>query len=135
MQSTRVSEKIDVFSFGVVLLELTTGKEASYGDQQSSLSEWAWRHILIGDNVEELLDKNVTEASYINEMCTVFKLGVMCTATLPTSRPSMKDALQILQSLAEPLFYAEKGFDHYYDARPLLKSSKEAILNVDHDSE
>ncbi|XP_047149486.1 receptor-like protein kinase HSL1 [Vigna umbellata] len=135
VQSTRVNEKIDVFSFGVVLLELTTGKEASYGDQHSSLSEWAWRHILIGGNVEELLDKNVTEASYLNEMCTVFKLGVMCTATLPTSRPSMKDALQILQSLAEPLFYAEKCFDHYYDARPLLKSSKEAILNVDHDSE
>ena len=131
MQSTRVSEKIDVFSFGVVLLELTTGKEASYGDQHSSLSEWAWRHILIGGNVEELLDKDVIEGSYLDEMCTVFKLGIMCTATLPTSRPSMKDALQILQSLGEPLFYGEKNFGHHYDATPLLKSSKETRLHVD----
>ncbi|KAL5173918.1 Receptor-like protein kinase HSL1 [Glycine soja] len=132
VQTTRVSEKIDVFSFGVVLLELTTGKEANYGDQHSSLSEWAWRHVLIGGNVEELLDKDVMEAIYSDEMCTVFKLGVLCTATLPASRPSMREALQILQSLGEPFAYGDqKNFGHYYDAIPLLKSSeKETRLDV-----
>ncbi|RDY03231.1 Receptor-like protein kinase HSL1, partial [Mucuna pruriens] len=124
VQTTRVSEKIDVFSFGVVLLELTTGKEANYGDQHSSLSEWAWRHILIGGNVEELLDKDVMEAGYLDEMCTVFKLGIMCTATLPASRPSMKDALHILLALGEPSAYGDKNFGHYYDAMPLLKNSQ-----------
>nr|KYP61708.1 LRR receptor-like serine/threonine-protein kinase ERL1 [Cajanus cajan] len=125
VQTTRVSEKIDVFSFGVVLLELTTGKEANYGDQHSSLSEWAWRHILIGSNVEELLDKDIKEAINLDEMCTVFKLGVMCTATLPATRPSMKEALQILLTLGEPYPYGDKNFSHYYDAIPLLKNSKE----------
>ncbi|KAK7314816.1 hypothetical protein VNO77_33344 [Canavalia gladiata] len=124
VQTTRVSEKIDVFSFGVVLLELTTGKEANYGDQHSSLAEWAWRHILIGSSVEELLDKDVMEAIYLDEMCTVFKLGVMCTSTLPATRPSMKDALQILLSLGEPFAYGDNNFGHYYDAIPLLKNSK-----------
>lgn len=121
-----------MFSFGVVLLELTTGKEANYGDQHSSLSEWAWRHVLIGGNVEELLDKDVMEAIYSDEMCTVFKLGVLCTATLPASRPSMREALQILQSLGEPFAYGDqKNFGHYYDAIPLLKSSeKETRLDV-----
>ncbi|KHM99760.1 LRR receptor-like serine/threonine-protein kinase HSL2 [Glycine soja] len=137
VQTTRVSEKIDVFSFGVVLLELTTGKEANYGDQHSSLSEWAWRHVLIGGNVEELLDKDVMEAIYSDEMCTVFKLGVLCTATLPASRPSMREALQILKSLGEPFAYGDqKKFGHYYDAIPLLKSSeKETRLNVANHSE
>ncbi|KAL2334399.1 hypothetical protein Fmac_015612 [Flemingia macrophylla] len=132
VQTTRVSEKIDVFSFGVVLLELTTGKEANFGDQNSSLSEFAWRHILIGGNVEELLDKDVMEASYLDEMCTVFKLGVMCTATLPATRPSMKEALQILLTLGEPFPYGDKNFGHHYDDIPLLKNSKEDTrLDVD----
>ncbi|KAK2367342.1 receptor protein kinase HSL1 [Trifolium repens] len=132
VQTTRVTEKIDVFSFGVVLLELTTGKEANYGDQYSSLSEWAWRQTLLGINVEELLDKDVMEASYLNEMCTVFKLGVMCTATLPSSRPSMKEVMQILLSFAEPLAYGKNKVGHYYDADPLLKNSKsDTRLDVD----
>ncbi|XP_027358654.1 receptor-like protein kinase 5 [Abrus precatorius] len=132
VQTTRVSEKIDVFSFGVVLLELATGKEANYGDQHSSLSEWAWRHILVGSNVEELLDKDVMEASYSDEMCSVFRLGVMCTATLPASRPSMKEALQILLSLGESFAYGEKNYGHCYDAMPLLKNSKsDTMLDVD----
>jgi len=115
-------------------LELTTGKEANYGDQYSSLSEWSWRHIVLGSNVEELLDKDVMEASYMDEMCTVFKLGVMCTATLPSSRPSMKEVLQILLSFAEPLAYGEKKVGHYYDADPLLKDSKrDTKLDVDDD--
>lgn len=119
-----------MFSFGVVLLELSTGKEANYGDQHSSLAEWAWRHFRLGTNVEELLDKDVMEASYLDEMCTVLKLGVMCTATIPSSRPSMKEVLQILLSCREPLAYGEIG--HYYDVVPLLKNSKEdTMLDVD----
>lgn len=121
-----------MYSFGVVLLELTTGKEANYGDQHSSLAEWAWRHILIGSNVEDLLDKDVMEASYIDEMCSVFKLGVMCTATLPATRPSMKEVLQILLSFGEPFAYGEQKVSHYYDAAPLLKNSnRETRLDVD----
>ncbi|MCI30433.1 receptor-like protein kinase HSL1-like, partial [Trifolium medium] len=91
IQTTKVSEKIDVYSFGVILLELTTGKEANYGDEHSSLAEWSWRHIRAGSNIEELLDKEVMEPIHLDGMCKVFKLGVMCTSTLPSSRPSMKE--------------------------------------------
>jgi len=52
VQTTRVNEKIDVFSFGVILLELTTGKKATCGDEHSSLAHWAWRHIQAESNIE-----------------------------------------------------------------------------------
>ncbi|XP_061356416.1 receptor-like protein kinase 5 [Gastrolobium bilobum] len=134
VQTTRVSEKIDVFSFGVILLELTTGKQANYGDEHSSLAGWAWRHIHEGSNIEELLDNDVTEPSYLDEMCNVFKLGVMCTSTLPASRPSMKEVLQVLLSCREPFAYGERNIGHY-DVVPLLRNSKrEHMLNVDDDS-
>ncbi|KAL2321335.1 hypothetical protein Fmac_030304 [Flemingia macrophylla] len=123
VQTTRVSEKIDVFSFGVVLLELATGKEASYGDEYSSLAEWAWRHIIVGSKIEELLDNEFMDPSYKNEMCCVFKLGVLCTSTLPSNRPSMKEVLHILLSCGEGLVFEERNV-RQCDGAPLLKNSK-----------
>lgn len=104
-------------------MELTTGKEANRGDEFSSLAEWAWRHIQIGSNIEELLDDDVMEPSNMNEMCSIFKLGVMCTTTLPDSRPSMKEVLKVLLRSSNPQANAEKIVD-FYDAVPLLKNSK-----------
>ena len=77
-------------------MELTTGKKATCGDEHSSLAQWAWRHIYAESNIEELLDNEVTEQSYLDEMCSIFKLGIMCTATRPSSRPSMKKVLHTL---------------------------------------
>ncbi|KAI4350792.1 hypothetical protein L6164_005208 [Bauhinia variegata] len=134
-QTTRVNEKIDVYSFGVVLLELTTGKEANYGDEYSSLAEWAWRHVQVGNSAEDVLDEEIKEPSYVEEMCCVFKLGVMCTTTLPSSRPSMKEVVQILLRCSSPLLYGEKNLRDYYDVVPLLKNSKrEDRSDVDNDS-
>jgi hypothetical protein len=76
LQTAKVSEKIDV----------------------------SWCQILLESNVEELLDKDVMKASYLDEMCTVFKLKshVYCIIA-PSSRPSMKEVAQTLLSFAEPL--------------------------------
>lgn len=124
-----------MFSFGVILLELTTGKEANYGDEHSSLAEWAWRHHQLGSNIEELLDKEVMESSYSGEMCKVFKLGLMCTATLPSTRPSMKEVLQVLLSCEESFSKGESNIGHCDDVVPFLKNSRrEHKLDIDIDS-
>lgn len=95
-QTPRINEKIDVFSFGVILLELATGKEALDGDGDSSLAEWAWDYIREGKSLADALDEDVMEPLYVDEMCSVFKLGVICTSTSPSDRPTMNQALQIL---------------------------------------
>lgn len=105
-------------------MELTTGKEANHGDEYSSLAEWAWRHIQVGSDIEDLLDNEVMEASYLDEMCSIFKLGVMCTSTLPASRPSMKEVLKILLSCSDPHANNAEKNTGFYDAVPLLKNSK-----------
>ncbi|XP_062149200.1 receptor-like protein kinase 5 [Alnus glutinosa] len=99
-QTTRVSEKIDVYSFGVILLELATGRKATDGDEHTSLAEWAWRHFQQGGPVVDALDEEVKEPRYLDEMCFVFKLGIICTGTLPSTRPSMKEVLNILKNTA-----------------------------------
>ena len=122
-----MNEKIDVYSFGVILLELTAGKEATKGDEHSSLAEWAWRQFLLGSNVEEALDEDIMEACYLDEMCNVFKLGLMCTDTLPSNRPSMREVLEMLLEGSEPYGFTTKRVKTHYEAVPLLKDSKNDI--------
>uniref|UniRef100_A0A2N9G5D8 Protein kinase domain-containing protein n=1 Tax=Fagus sylvatica TaxID=28930 RepID=A0A2N9G5D8_FAGSY len=93
--TTKVNEKIDVFSFGVVLLELTTGREPN--DENMSLAQWAWRHNSEeGNSITDALDDEIKKPCYLEEMITVFKLGLICTSKSPATRPSMKEVLQIL---------------------------------------
>lgn len=133
IQTTKINEKIDVYSFGVVLLELTTGKEANRGDEHSSLAEWAWRHVQLGGDVEEVLDEEIKEACYMDQISCVFKLGLMCTAILPASRPSMMEVLQLLLRCRDPFGYGERNVG-ICDGVPLLKNSKrESILDIDDD--
>ncbi|KFK26382.1 hypothetical protein AALP_AA8G241000 [Arabis alpina] len=95
--TSKVDEKIDVYSFGVVLLELVTGREGNNGDEHTNLADWSWRHYQTGRPVAEAFDEDISEASMTEEMTTVFKLGLMCTNTLPSHRPSMKEILYVLR--------------------------------------
>ncbi|XP_034223722.1 receptor-like protein kinase 5 [Prunus dulcis] len=126
----RVNEKIDVYSFGVVLLELTTGKEANDGDEHTALAEWAWRHVQEDNPLADALDKDIKEPSYLDEMCSVFRLGIYCTEKLPSARPSMKDVTQILLRCGHPGVHREKTD---YVGAPLLKNSKHDQILEDGD--
>lgn len=122
--TTKVNEKIDVYSFGVVLLELVTGKAPNEGDDETSLADWAWKHYGEGKPIGEAIDEEIKEQSYMEDMITVFRLGLICTSTLPTSRPSMKEILQILNRCQphEDSYAKKTGNEH--DIAPLLESGK-----------
>ncbi|XP_010267130.1 PREDICTED: receptor-like protein kinase HSL1 [Nelumbo nucifera] len=124
--TTKVNEKVDVYSFGVVLLELTTGREAGDGDGDTCLAQWAWRHLQEDKPIVEALDKQIREACYLDEMSIVFKLGLICTGTLPSTRPSMKEVVQVLMRCSPLQDHGEKekvGRGEY-DVAPLLSSAK-----------
>ncbi|XP_013597922.1 PREDICTED: receptor-like protein kinase 5 [Brassica oleracea var. oleracea] len=95
--TSKVNEKIDVYSFGVVLLELVTGKEGNNGDEHTNLADWSWKHYQSKKPISEAFDEDIKDASNTEEMTTVFKLGLMCTNTLPSHRPSMKEVLYVLR--------------------------------------
>ncbi|CAO2171407.1 unnamed protein product [Urochloa humidicola] len=117
----KVNEKVDVYSFGVVLLELTTGREANDGGEHGSLAEWARHHYLSGGSIPDAIDKSILYAGYSDEIEVVFRLGVLCTAEMPSSRPTMNDVLQILVRCSEETYHkakTERGPE--YDSDPLL---------------
>ncbi|PUZ54853.1 hypothetical protein GQ55_5G164600 [Panicum hallii var. hallii] len=117
----KVSEKVDVYSFGVVLLELITGKGASDGGEHGSLAKWARHHYRSGGSIPDATDRSIRYAGYSDEVEVVFRLGVLCTADLPSSRPAMKDVLEILLNCSEQTHQkskTERGLE--YEAAPLL---------------
>lgn len=119
--STSVNERVDVYSFGVVLLELVTGKEAHEGGVDMNLAEWAWRHYSEGNSMVEALDPEIKQAnSYMEEINLVFKLGLICSSTLPSSRPTMKEVLEILRR-CNPLSEDLKVGGEEFDVAPLLR--------------
>ncbi|VAH79322.1 unnamed protein product [Triticum turgidum subsp. durum] len=117
----KVTEKVDVYSFGVVLLELTTGRAANDGGEDGSLAEWARHLYQSGGSIGEATDSRIRYAGCSEEIEVVFRLGVMCTSASPSSRPTMKDVLQILLRCCEQTHQkgkAEPGRE--YEAAPLL---------------
>ena len=52
-------------------MELTTGREASYGDEHTSLAKWAWRYIKDDIPIVDALDEEIKEPSYLEEMNSV----------------------------------------------------------------
>ncbi|XP_027354199.1 receptor-like protein kinase 7 [Abrus precatorius] len=98
----RVNEKSDVYSFGVVLMELVTGKrpiEPEFGENKDIVS---WVHIKARgkEGLRSAVDSRIPEM-YREEACKVLRTAVLCTATLPALRPTMRAVVQKLED-AEP---------------------------------
>nr|CAB3468185.1 unnamed protein product [Digitaria exilis] len=92
----KVNEKVDVYSFGVVLLELTTGKVANDSGADMCLAEWAWKRYQKGAPFDDVVDVAIREPAYMQDILSVFTLGVICTGENPLTRPSMKEVMHQL---------------------------------------
>jgi kinase len=114
-----------VFSFGVVLLELTTGKRANEGDEYESLSDWALRLYLEHGMLMDMIDEGIRNDAYIPDIITVFELGLTCTTKDPITRPTMKWVLQRLIE-CDRTNNTRNAFTYYdqYDEAPLILSKK-----------
>ncbi|KAJ9701959.1 hypothetical protein PVL29_003948 [Vitis rotundifolia] len=97
----KVNEKIDVYSFGVVLLELVTGREPNSVNEHKCLVEWAWDQFREEKTIEEVVDEEIKEQCDRAQVTTLFNLGLRCTQTSPSDRPTMKKVLEILQRCSQ----------------------------------
>ncbi|PWA69948.1 protein kinase superfamily protein [Artemisia annua] len=89
-----VHEKIDVFSFGVLLLELITGRRAVDSSRQS-LVIWA-KPLLEQSNIKELMDPRLEDDYDMIELQRAMSAAAACIHHLPNLRPTMKQVIQIL---------------------------------------
>ncbi|KAI3798225.1 hypothetical protein L1987_33496 [Smallanthus sonchifolius] len=102
-QSLRVNEKCDVYGFGVLILEIVTGRRPiEYGEDNVLILNEQVKIMLEEGSVLECVDGSMGEYPE-EEVLPVLKLALVCTSQIPSSRPSMAEVVQILQVIKTPV--------------------------------
>jgi hypothetical protein len=86
-----------VYSFGVVLMELATGRkpiEPEFGDTRD-IVHWVSGKVAAGAEADAL-DKRLAWSPYKEEMVQALRVAVRCTCSVPGLRPAMADVVQML---------------------------------------
>ncbi|XP_023554264.1 receptor-like protein kinase HAIKU2 [Cucurbita pepo subsp. pepo] len=99
----KINEKSDVYSFGVVLMELVTGRkpnEPEFGENKDIVQ---WAHSRMRDlkgNLKDMVDPSISEVQ-VEDAIKVLRIALRCTAKTPSTRPSMRMVVHMLEE-AEP---------------------------------
>ncbi|KAI3982273.1 hypothetical protein MKX01_037806, partial [Papaver californicum] len=99
--SKKATEQMDIYSFGVVLLELVTGRSAEVTEAEDSsvdVVRWVRRKINTTNGAGQVLDPKISN-SFNKEMLGVLDIALLCTSVVPEKRPTMSEVVRSLQLL------------------------------------
>ncbi|XP_033146116.1 putative cysteine-rich receptor-like protein kinase 43 isoform X1 [Brassica rapa] len=121
-----LSNKIDAYSFGVLVLEITSGfRNNKFRSDNSletlvtqvslfilsdqSLTQYSYTHFsnnfveqvwkcYASDKMEEMIDKDMEEETDKTEVKRVMQIGLLCTQESPQLRPTMSKVIEMINS-------------------------------------
>ncbi|XP_076925281.1 cysteine-rich receptor-like protein kinase 42 [Bidens hawaiensis] len=97
----QLTEKADVFSFGVVVLEIACGKRNNaFVEDTGSLLQSVWKLYkegVVTEAIDPLLNGEFPE----HEALEVMQIGLLCTQASAALRPSMAEVVEFLTTKAE----------------------------------
>ncbi|XP_039160469.1 L-type lectin-domain containing receptor kinase IV.1 [Eucalyptus grandis] len=96
-RSARATTSTDVFAFGAFLLEVACGRRPieTRGEEPLILVDWVFSCWDKGD-ILEARDPNLGTDFVAKEVELVLQLGLLCSQSQPTARPSMRQVVQYL---------------------------------------
>ncbi|KAK7327912.1 hypothetical protein VNO77_22005 [Canavalia gladiata] len=114
----QLTKKADIYSFGVLVLEIISGKSSARTNREGShkfLLEWAWQLHEEGKMLE-LVDPDMEEFPE-KEVIKYMKIALFCTQSAASRRPSMTQVVDMLskeiqlneKEITAPGFFIDAG--------------------------
>jgi len=98
----QLTKKADIYSFGVLLLEVISGQSSSkstWGPDMHVLVEWTWK-LREEERLLEIVDPDL-EKYPEEQMLRFIKVALLCTQATSQQRPSMKQVVNMLSNQME----------------------------------
>lgn len=101
----------DVYSFGILLLEMLTGKGPTDDMFTGSLNLHSFVNAAFPEKIEEILDPTIAEEirDHLMHKCatSLLQIGLSCSEEAPKDRKSMRDVATEISSIKEALLKRE----------------------------
>ncbi|XP_058188689.1 G-type lectin S-receptor-like serine/threonine-protein kinase RKS1 isoform X4 [Rhododendron vialii] len=124
------STKSDIFSFGVIVLEIMSGKrnrKFHHADHDLNLLGHAWK-LWIDEKAFELIDPVMGGSFSMSKALRCIQIGLLCVQKCPKDRPTMASVVLMLVSDTvalsmpkQPGFYIERSSEETHEL-PLAQS-------------
>lgn len=125
VKTGRASTQADVFSYGVLILEVMCGRRP-IEEGRSPLVSWAWEALRRGELVN-VIDERVRAAAagMDEEVVKVVQLGLLCAHPDASARPTMRQVVKFLEG-------KDEGEGEGIDAHLLEQMRNRDVLAMDH---
>ncbi|CAN4113527.1 unnamed protein product [Withania somnifera] len=105
-----VDEKTDVYAFGVLLLEIVSGRPC-LDDAHNSVVMWA-KPLLLNKKNSEIVDPSLEEAYDLEQLNQILMVASLCLQQFSTDRPSMIQVEQMLIAV-DSILQSKKKFQRW----------------------
>ncbi|KAK9073972.1 hypothetical protein SSX86_006566 [Deinandra increscens subsp. villosa] len=130
----RTTKESDVFSFGVVMLEIACGRKPidfKAQENQIWLLEWIWE-LYGADTLLEAVDPRLGSEFDEEEIKHLMIIGLWCVLPDPEARPSMRQVIQVLNSEASvPILPSKMVVSTYWKPSNDENHSSYMVSNMD----
>ncbi|XP_017245068.1 cysteine-rich receptor-like protein kinase 42 isoform X2 [Daucus carota subsp. sativus] len=94
----QLTEKADVYSFGVLVFEIVCGrKNVAFVDDTGSLIQTIWK-LYKANKLTEVVDRRLDDDFPVRDALKILQIGLLCAQASPIIRPSMDEVVQMLIS-------------------------------------
>ncbi|KAL6141284.1 hypothetical protein ACLB2K_059574 [Fragaria x ananassa] len=101
VRTGRTSAEIDVFGFGILVLEVVCGRRPVEAGKPG-LVDWIWTLMERGELIHGLDERLKSNSGYnIDEVERFLRLGLLCAYPEPRGRPTMRQVMKVLEGATD----------------------------------